>query len=271
MLAAGLATFLADRLQPESIYTLPLRRRGIVYADPEDVDIMQTVRVGEIMTTDPDTLAADLPVERAWEEFRRTRHHGFPVVDRGRLIGVCTLTDLSDAAPAEEKARPLTVADACTRHPLTVTPDDPVFRAVRRMATIDVGRLPVVSADDHSRLVGLVRRSDVVKAYRQAVARSLAVQQRKQVRRLRDLSGTQFVELRITANAPTAGQRVRDVSWPSRTILTSIRRDGEAIMPNGDTELCTDDEVTVLTDRDQIEDVRHLLGGGTRHPAVRGH
>jgi CIC family chloride channel protein len=272
MLAAGVATFLADRLQPESVYTLPLRKRGIVYADPEDVDIMQSVRVGEVMTTDPDTLAADLSLDQAWAEFRRTRHHGFPVIDGDRLIGVCTLSDLSDAGSTEENDKesvhPKTVADVCTRYPLTVTPEDPVFRAVRRMATIDVGRLPVVSADDHSRLVGLVRRSDVVKAYRQAVARSLAAQQRKQVRRLRDLSGTQFVELRITADAPAAGRRVREVSWPSRTILTSIRRDGEVIMPNGDTELCTNDEVTVLTDRDQIEEVRHLLGGGTRHPTV---
>jgi CIC family chloride channel protein len=41
MLAAGLSTFLADKLQPESVYTWPLRKRGIVYAESEDVDIMQ--------------------------------------------------------------------------------------------------------------------------------------------------------------------------------------------------------------------------------------
>jgi CIC family chloride channel protein len=34
MLATGVATFVADRVDADSIYTLPLRRRGIVYAEP---------------------------------------------------------------------------------------------------------------------------------------------------------------------------------------------------------------------------------------------
>lgn len=268
MLAAGLATFLADRLQSESVYTLPLRKRGIVYAESEDVDIMQVVRVGEIMTTNPDTLTAGLPVDEARERFRDTRHHGFPVVDDGRLVGVCTLADLAraDAAGDGDREVPLTVGDVCTRQPLTVTPIDPVYRAVRRMAAIDVGRLPVVSAEDHGRLVGLVRRADLVKAYQQAVSRSLAAQQRKQVEQLRNLAGTQFVEWRITADAPAAGRQVREMSWPSRTVLTSIRRNGEVVMPNGDTRLQAGDEVTVLADLEHVDDVEALLTGGTGDP-----
>lgn len=271
MLAAGLATFLADRLQPESVYTLPLRRRGIVYADPEDVDIMQAVRVGEVMTADPDVLPADLPLDEAREEFRETRHHGFPVVQNGRLIGVCTLADLARASSDGEshgmQDDSLTVADVCTRQPLTVTPADPVFRAVRRMASIDVGRLPVVASEDHGQLVGLVRRSDVVKAYQRALTRSVAAQQRKQTRQLRDLAGTQVVEFRVAADALSAGRRVRDVAWPRRTILTGVRRDGEVIMPNGDTELRADDEVTVLTDRAHVDAVQQLFAHASSRPA----
>jgi CIC family chloride channel protein len=274
MLAAGLAAFLADRLQPESVYTLPLRKRGIVYADPEDVDIMQAVRVGEVMTADPDILPADLPLDQAREEFRETRHHGFPVVQNGRLIGVCTLADLASAGsnsePVGARAEELTVADVCTRQPLTVTPVDPVYRAVRRMASIDVGRLPVVASEDHAQLVGLVRRSDVVKAYQRAVTRSVAAQQRKQARQLRDLAGTQVVEFRVTADAPTVGRRVRDVDWPRRTILTSVRRDGDVIMPNGDTTLQAEDEVTVLTDSDHVDAVQRLFARAPARPTNSG-
>jgi CIC family chloride channel protein len=231
------------------------------------------VRVGEIMTTSPDTLDADLTLEDAHERFRSTRHHGFPVVDDGRLVGVCTLADLARAGAATgaeggAAASELTVGDVCTRRPLTVTPTDPVYRAVRRMATIDVGRLPVVSSEDHGVLVGLVRRADLVKAYQQAVTRSLAAQQRKQVQQLRDLSGTQFVEFRVTAEAPAAGRQVRQVSWPSRTVLTSIRRNGEVVMPHGDTVLEPEDEVTVLADLEHIDDVQALLAGDAIHPTV---
>ena len=271
MLAAGLATFIADRVDVESIYSRPLARQGIVYAEPEDVDIMQTVRVGEVMTDDPDTLPADMSLARAREEFRRTRHHGFPVVDGGRLVGVCTLSDLARAGAertgelgAEQDAT-ITVADICSHRPLTVTPLDPVYRALRRMATLDVGRLPVVADHDHSRLVGLIRRSDLVKAYRQAVTRSLATQQRKELQRLRDLSGTQFIEARVTARAPVAGSCVREVAWPAHTLLTSIQRQGDLVMPSGDTELMEGDQVSAITDRDHVAQVRELLTG--RSPA----
>lgn len=278
MLATGLATFIADRMQPDSVYTLPLRRRGIVYAEPEDIDIMQTIKVGEIMTAEPHTLPADMTLDQAREAFRRTRHHGFPVIRDGRLVGVITLADLArvgaeftgDLAEAAGGTG-LTVGDVCTRQPLTVTPDDPVFLALRRMAMIDVGRVPVVASDDHARLVGLVRRSDLVKAYQRAVNHHLAAQQRSRVARLRDLAQTKLIEVRVAPGAPSAGRRVRDVAWPRRTILTSIRREDDIIMPNGDTELGAGDEVTVLTDQESVTQVRDLLAGGedaTRPPDI---
>ncbi len=260
MLAAGLATFIADRLHPESVYTWPLSKEGVVYGEPEDVDLMQTVRVGEVMTVEPDTLSVDTPLPVARDEFRRTGHHGFPVLDRGKLIGVCTLTDIARAAAtADEASR--TVGDVCTREPLTVTPDDPVYLALRRMATRDVGRLPVVATYDHQHLVGLIRRSDLVTAYRQAVTRSLASQQRDELRRLRDLAGMDLIEVRVTDRAAAAGQQVRAVSWPAHTLLTSVHRDGDLIMPRGDTDLRPGDVVSVIADDEHVVEVRHLLTG----------
>lgn len=256
MLAVGLATFVADRIHPESVYTLPLREEGIVYADPEDIDIMQTVNVGEVMTTAPDTVDADWSLEQLREEFDRTGHHGCPVLSDGRLVGVVTLSDLSRADRLGEDG---TVRDICTRQPVTVTPEDPVFRGLRRMAALDVGRLPVVSSEDHGELVGLLRRTDIVKAYQRAVTRSVGVQQRDDRAHLRDLAGVQFVELVVEPSAPVANQLVRDIGWPHRTILTSIRRNGEVITPHGDTRLEPGDEVVLLTGSDDTAEVRRLI------------
>jgi CIC family chloride channel protein len=260
MLATGIATFAAERLERDSLYTLPLTRRGIVYAEPVDLDLMQTVRVGEVMTREPDSVPADLPLPALLDEFSRTRHHGFPVVDGERLVGVVTLADLATPDRAALNGAEPTAAQLCTRRVVTVTPEDPVFRALRRMAAIDVGRLPVVAADDHTRLVGLVRRADLVKAYQRAVTRSLGAQQRAVHSRLRDLGGVTLIELRVDEAAPAAGCAVRDVEWPARTVLTSIRRHGDVVMPGGDTVLEPGDEVVVLTDTGAAEGVQRLLG-----------
>lgn len=256
MLATGMATFLADRLTGDSVFTRPLRQRGVVYTEPENVDILQTVTVGEIMTTPPDVVAADLPLGELRAAFRESGHHGFPVVaDDDRLVGVVTLSDLERTRPDGAS----TARGICTRDPVTVTPEDPVFRAVARMGSLDVGRVPVVDPGDPERLVGLVRRSDLVKAYRRAVSRSLATQQRRESSRLRDLAGVHFVELSVDAAAPASGRAIRDVEWPERTILTSLRRDEGVVMPDGDTVLEPGDEVVVLTDPGATDRVRGLL------------
>lgn len=274
MLTAGLAVFIADRLQPESVYSVVLHEQGVEYTEPDDIDIMQIVRVSEVMTSQPDVLDAAMTVREARAEFDRTRHHGFPVVSDGRLVGVCTLTDMARAStdsagrsdPEADSYR--TVHDICTRDPVTVTPVDPVFRALRRMATLDIGRLPVVAADDHSRLVGMIRRPDLVSAYRRAVTRSLARQQRSQLRSLRELADTQYLELTVGEGAPAADTAVRDVAWPQHTLLVSIHRRGTLIRPAGGTVLTVGDDISVVTDRESAEQVTTLLTGQTDTRAV---
>ncbi len=261
MLATGIATLVAERLDEESIDTLPLTRRGIVYSEPEDIDIMQTVQVGEIMTDEPDRLDVDAHLPEILDLFAATGNHGFPVVrDGDRLVGVVTLADLRRGDPDALEHEP-TAGELATRRPLTVTPQDPVFRAMRRMGSLDVGRLPVVDPADHGRLVGMVRRRDLVTAYQRAVTRSLGVQRRKDQSRLRDLGGARFVELTVADRAPAAGRAVREIEWPARTVLTAVQRRGELVLPRGDTVLEPGDAVTVLADGALAEEVRTLLRG----------
>src|SRR5680860_56060 len=82
MLTTGLATFISERVTTGSLYTRPLLEAGVVYAEPEDVDIMQTVRVGEIMSTGVETIGPRQSVAHLREALRRSRHHGHAVVTR---------------------------------------------------------------------------------------------------------------------------------------------------------------------------------------------
>jgi chloride channel protein, CIC family len=267
MLATGIAMLVSERMDGDSIYTRALRERGIVYAEPRDVDVLQSVTVGEVMTTSPPSVPADLPLPDLIDRFASTGHHGFVVVDPDapgmRLVGVVTLSDLG-RPDAQGLEREPTAGDLATSACVTVTPRDPVFRALRRMAAIDVGRLPVVAADDHSQVVGLFRRSDLVTAYQRAMTRSLAAQQRKATTRLRDLAGVTFIELKVDPDSSAVGQLIREITWPPRTVITSIRRRGEIVMPSGNTVLETGDELVILADPAATEAIRHLVGPTTQ-------
>jgi chloride channel protein, CIC family len=249
MLAVGLAVFLHDRSRPEGIYAANLRRRGVVLGRPDDVDVLQRVQVAEVMTRDHPTIPAHADRDELARRFSTTRSNGFAVVDpRGQLVGVVTRRDV-----AEREGR--TAADLCTRRALTVAPDDEVFVAVRRMASLDVGRVPVVDPSTR-RLAGMLRREDVVKAYQLGLARGTAAQQGRATAQLRDLTGVRFVELAVDERSPVAGVAVRDVTWPERTVLTSVSRGGEVVVPRGDTVLGAGDVLVVLaSDPDAVRDL----------------
>lgn len=274
MLATGVAMFVADRVTTDSMYTRSLRLRGIVYQQPEDVDIMQTVLVREVMTTDHPTVTPDMTVAALQALFDETRSHGFAVTADGRLHGVVAVSDLQrieehpDVRAGRRAPEELTVGDICTQRVLSVEPDDPVFRALHRMAAIDVGRIPVASAGGR-RFLGMVRRSDVVQAYQRAIVRGLSDQQHRESRRLRDLAGVRFVEYIVDPDSEAAGNAIRDIVWPKRTVLTSIRRGGEVIMPNGDTVLEPGDEVVVLTALETTGEVRRVIGRRASAPSTR--
>ncbi len=166
MVAVVVSTAIAQHVHPESIYTLKLIRRGIRLARGRDVDVMDSVKVEEIMRRNPVTVYASMPASALGDLFLQTNSHGFPVVDRsGRLKGIVSLTDLRSAREAVPEGKALKVKDVANQNLVVTYPDESVRMALRRMAPRDLSRLPVVSREDPTRLLGIVRRNDVIRAY----------------------------------------------------------------------------------------------------------
>ncbi len=262
MVTVGLSTLLSQYLRRYSIYTLKLMRRGIPLERDRDVDIMRGLKVGEVMTQKPDSVPADMRLQELADTFARTRHHGFPVLDQdGVLLGVVTIQDLERAA-AGRSLSDLTVADITQRDVVTVYPDEPLSKALRLMSDQDWGRIPVVDRDDPERLVGLLRRQDVIRAYRHAVLRKLEDQHRRQNLRLGRLTDTDILEISLAAGMAACGRRIRDLSLPPRALITTIRRDNQIIIAHGETLLQPGDIVVVLTHQGTVGELRGALEGG---------
>ena len=248
MLATVISTILAEHLSKESIYTLKLSRRGIRLERGRDIDVMQGVLVGEAMTTKVDTVSADMDLQELDLLFAETHHHGFPVVDEGGiLLGVVTLQDLGRAkeqgALDDRKVR-----DIATRSVLTAFPDEPMWMALKRLGTRDVGRLPVVDRQQPGRLLGLIRRSDIVRAYRVGISRRLDLQERADRLRLGKLTGTEFVEIVVKAGSPVVGKQVQEITLPEDCLLTTARRGDKVILLHGDTTVQEGDHIVALAD-----------------------
>ena len=262
MLATVMSTLVSRIISRESIYTLKLSRRGIHLQEGQDIDVMQGITVGEVMTTDVDVVSPSMSLEELADEFALTHHHGFPVVDSaGELVGVVSIQDLERAltrGPIEEKI----VADIATTDGLLVAyPYEPMWIALRRLGTRDIGRLPVVEQEGSRHLVGTVRRHDIIRAYNQAIVKRARHQHRSEILRLGQLDNTTFVHIEVPHGSPVVGKRISELNLPQECLIVSVQRGRKHQVVHGYTALQSGDRVTVFANQDCIPVIHQRLTG----------
>lgn len=262
MLATVMSTLIARIISRESIYTLKLSRRGVHLEEGQDVDVMQGVTVGEAMSLQVDTVSPQMSLEALSAEFARSHHHGFPVVDeQGDLIGVVSVSDL-ERAVTQGSIREKTVADiATTQGLLLATPDEPMWMALKRLGIRDVSRLPVVEHLGSKRLVGVVRRKDIVRAYKHAIVKRAHHQHKAEIMRLGRLDDAGFRHLIVAPDSLLVGRSVGEIGWPDDCLIVSVRRGRKLHVAHGDTVLQAGDQVTVFADMACLPLIEQSLEG----------
>ncbi len=271
MLATVISAFLAHALHRESIYTLKLARRGIVIRHGRDIDVMESLTVEQAMQRSPAVVPEDLPVTELGKAFVARHVHGFPVVDEeGRLVGIVALSDYERATERPDVDK-LKVKDIMTRDVVVVYPDESLWEALRKLGVRDVSRLPVVSRRDPHKLLGIVRRRDIIRAYNIAVAQRAEIRERMQELRMGSEGETEYVRLELPPEAWSVGKRVSELPLPKDCVLVSVRRGREVIIPHGDTLLQPGDRITVFTTRACVPVIKSLLIEGPKENNGRAH
>jgi CIC family chloride channel protein len=265
MLTATLATFLAERFAKDSVYTLALKRRGVRLGRTGEVDLLDTVTVGSVMTSPPfvaDPSESALRVQRLLDQ---NRSHGVPVVEDDQLVGIVTMSDITRGSDTDDTT---TVRQVMTPRPVTASPTTPVSVALERMAALGVGRLPVVAEENPRRLVGLFRREEAVRAYHEALSSSTD----HELHRLRLAQRTQpdagYYDFRIPPGSVADGRKVSEVIWPEGSTLVSVRRQRDVMVPRGSTELLAGDVVTAFGTSTSRQSVIDRLNSGAEEPTA---
>jgi CIC family chloride channel protein len=266
MLTVVISTLLAQKmLAGESIYTLKLSRRGVHLKSGQDVDVMDSVLVEDVMTRSIDTILSDATLAEFSEVLAQTHHHGLPVLDQtGRLWGIATITDLERALERHLPENTSITEIGTGKSTLLVAyPDESMGEALARMGIRGVGRLPVVAREDSGQLLGLIRRADIIRAYNLALTRRTNYQQR--IARVKRSSGesADFIELPLAEDFQVIGQKVVDLAGclPEDSILISINRAGKVIIPHGDTTFQAGDIVTAFVRQQDIQALHSCMRG----------
>jgi CIC family chloride channel protein len=169
---------------------------------------------------------------------------GAPVVDRGQVLKGTVL--LEDLESADEQR---TLGELQLNGP-AITADDGLDDALAILSEAHRTWAPVTSADS---LVGVISVGDIMEAYRSALAANI-----QQIRTIGPAGA--LVEADIQAGSTLAGCQVAQAGWPRETVLVSIVRGDQVIVPRGDVTLAVGDRVTVFATPAAREPLAELLG-----------
>jgi signal-transduction protein with cAMP-binding, CBS, and nucleotidyltransferase domain len=160
MLASVLADLLYSAVNPDSLMTEKLRRRGLHIGRHYGIDPFTNVRVGEIMTADVETFTADATIGDARSRFATGRHGAYPITEDRRLVGIVARGDvLRDDCDDDQS-----LLDHAATQVVVVAPTDTAQTALRVMVDEDVEHVPVV--DGAGQLLGICTRTDLLKVRR---------------------------------------------------------------------------------------------------------
>jgi CBS domain-containing protein len=126
------------------------------------------VKVGELMTADPVTVAPDTPVFEARKLMLSKHIRHLLVVESGRLVGMVTDRDIAVRAVAAGKGPETAVGEVMSRQVLFCFDDQDLDHIARSMGEARVRRLPVV--DRSSNLVGILSLGDISLRHKPAAA-----------------------------------------------------------------------------------------------------
>ena len=158
MLASVVATFVTSAAMQESLMTEKLSRRGLRVSTEYAVDVLRTTLVGDVMTTEVETLPTSATVGDLRGLFSHATHSAYPIVDgRGHVAGIVSRRDVLYSEAGDE----VPALDVASTDVVTVSTRQTARDALEQMIAGGFGHVPVVDAD---RLVGIVTRTNLVRA-----------------------------------------------------------------------------------------------------------
>ena len=174
MLACVVSILVSRRFHPESIYTEPLRLKGLTVTQESTEPGAATERtVGDVMRAPVPPVRETEKLSEIANRFLTSANNFLPVVDaRNQLLGMIALQDLKQYLGSEEELLGVIAYDIMRPPPVCVTPNQRLLDVLPVVLTSEQRNIPVVSTLKENRLVGALARSEVLNIFSEVIATS---------------------------------------------------------------------------------------------------
>jgi CBS-domain-containing membrane protein len=132
--------------------------------------------VGRYMSVAIETVRSDTSLAELDLLFRRHDFNAFPVIEKGRMVGVVTKFDFlksfvfttTQLVPHYDEIMQRTVREVMTEKVVQVESQTPLTRVLQMMVDLRSRSFPVV--DQKKGLVGMIAREDIMRALQEATS-----------------------------------------------------------------------------------------------------
>ena len=172
MVACAVSTLVARRLDPQTIYTEPLRQKGLeTERESTQPGAATQQTVGDLMRDPVPPLKQTTTFHEIADRFLTSPNNFLPVVDEGNsLVGLVALQDLKEYLNAGQELNGVIAYDVMRPPPLCLTPNQKLLDALPVLLASEQRNVPVVNSHKECRLVGTVARAEALGLLSEAIA-----------------------------------------------------------------------------------------------------
>jgi CIC family chloride channel protein len=172
MVACAVSTLIARGLHPDSVYTEPLRRKGIV-ANPELERLGEATQtfVGELMREPIPPVRETDSFQQLANRFLTNSNNFLPVINADRrFLGIVALHDLKEYLSSGNEMDGVIAFDVMRPPPPCLMPNQKLVDAFPILLASELRNVPVVNNQLEFQLVGSIRRSEALNLLSEALA-----------------------------------------------------------------------------------------------------
>jgi CIC family chloride channel protein len=261
MFAVVLSQLIASRINPDSIYSIKLRRLGGAFDSHTERSTLDFLLVADAMTDRIPSVPSNSGLKEFAALARRTKDtHSWVVLEHGdTVLGMVTLKDLEQAI-LESNLEDRTVADIMTTGLVTCHPGETLGEAFRKFAGRDVFQIPVLDPDEPGKIVGMLRRSEILWAFKQLSDEHERLLERLETPTDQPRPSSAYVELPVRPeHRQICFHRIRELGLPEFALVALLRRGERVVVPRGFTLVEPGDILTLITTPEHKQELEHWV------------
>ncbi|UCE43075.1 MAG: chloride channel protein [Candidatus Aminicenantes bacterium] len=163
MLSCIIASLMTVGVHKESIYTMKLKRRGIIFSEGREVNILKSFSVKDFISHDYQLFNNTERVGKIIDQAIGSKHHSFQIVDsENNHIGCFALNQLKNLLEEKDMVDSFVIAQDLAVTDIKLDYEDNLEKAMKIFGRTDVAEIAVLQ---HGKFAGVVKRKDVIEAY----------------------------------------------------------------------------------------------------------